>query len=87
MYGMGTHSLAMDLKIPHSEAKQLLTNTSSVQCGRSFVEATKTSSQQVGRFDTARMSDDNKSTVAVRERAKAERIASIPSSQKVPPIS
>ena len=79
MYGMGTHSLAMDLKIPHSEAKQFIDQYferySSV---RSFVEATKTMSQQVGSVSTllghVRTITEINSRSAV-ERAKAERIA------------
>ena len=79
MYGMGTHSLAMDLKIPHSEAKQFIDQYferySSV---RAFVEATKTMSQQVGSVSTllghVRTITEINSRSAV-ERAKAERIA------------
>lgn len=79
MYGMGTHSLAMDLKIPHSDAKQFIDQYfERYSAVRSFVEATKTSSQQVGSVSTllghVRTITEINSRSAV-ERAKAERIA------------
>lgn len=79
MYGMGTHSLAMDLKINHAEAKQFIDQYfERYSAVRSFVEETKRSSQELGYVSTllghVRTITEINSRSAV-ERAKAERIA------------
>jgi len=79
MYGMGTHSLAMDLKIPHSEAKQFIEQYfERYSAVRTFVEETKATSQRTGSVSTllghVRTITEINSRSAV-ERAKAERIS------------
>ncbi|MEA4865698.1 MAG: DNA polymerase I [Sphaerochaeta sp.] len=79
MYGMGTHSLAMDLKISHSEAKQFIEQYfERYSAVRTFVEETKATSQRTGSVSTllghVRTITEINSRSAV-ERAKAERIS------------
>jgi len=79
MYGMGTHSLAMDLKIPHSEAKRFIDQYfERYSAVRTFVEETKATSQKTGSVSTllghVRTITEINSRSAV-ERAKAERIS------------
>ncbi len=79
MYGMGTHSLAKDLKITHSEAKQFIDQYfqrySAVQA---FVESTRSRAEKDGYVHTllghVRTITEINSRSAV-ERAKAQRIA------------
>lgn len=79
MYGMGTHSLAKDLKITHSEAKQFIDQYfqrySAVQA---FVESTRSRAEKNGYVTTllghVRTITEINSRNAV-ERAKAQRIA------------
>ena len=53
MYGMGTHSLAMDLKIAHSEAKQFIDQYfERYSAVKTFVESTRKSSEEIGYVTT-----------------------------------
>ena len=79
MYGMGTHSLAMDLKIAHSDAKQFIDQYfERYSAVKAFVESTRKSSEEIGYVTTllghVRTITEINSRSAV-ERAKAQRIA------------
>ena len=79
MYGMGTHSLAKDLKISHSEAKQFIDQYFQRYSGvQSFVESTRSRAEKDGYVTTllghVRTITEINSRSAV-ERAKAQRIA------------
>nr|WP_319474281.1 DNA polymerase I [uncultured Sphaerochaeta sp.] len=79
MYGMGTHSLAKDLKISHSEAKQFIDQYFQRYSGvQAFVETTRSRAEKDGYVTTllghVRTITEINSRSAV-ERAKAQRIA------------
>lgn len=79
MYGMGTHSLAKDLKISHSEAKQFIDQYFQRYSGvQAFVESTRSRAEKDGYVRTllghVRTITEINSRSAV-ERAKAQRIA------------
>lgn len=79
MYGMGTHSLAKDLKISHSEAKQFIDQYFQRYSGvQAFVESTRSRAEKDGYVTTllghVRTITEINSRSAV-ERAKAQRIA------------
>ncbi|MPM26177.1 DNA polymerase I, thermostable [bioreactor metagenome] len=79
MYGMGTHSLAMDLNIAHAEAKQFIDQYfERYSAVKAFVESTRKSSEEIGYVTTllghVRTITEINSRSAV-ERAKAQRIA------------
>lgn len=79
MYGMGAHSLAMDLKITHSEAKQFIDQYfERYSAVHAFVESTQKTAEQEGQVKTllghVRTITEIHSRNAV-ERAKAQRIA------------
>jgi DNA polymerase-1 len=79
MYGMGTHSLAKDLNISHSEAKQFIDQYFQRYSGvQAFVEATRSRAEKDGYVTTllghVRTITEINSRSAV-ERAKAQRIA------------